>query len=102
MNCLLQAIDIFIFPSLFEGLPFALIEAQCAGLKVFASDTISRESKITDNLYFLSLSKGAKKWADEILRYRNYDRNSETELIKRAGYSIGTTVSLLKKLYNSV
>ena len=102
VNYLLQAMDVFIFPSLFEGLPFALIEAQCAGLKVFASDTISHESKMTDNLYFLSLSKGAKKWANEILRYRNYNRNNEAELIKRAGYSIETTVNFLKKLYNSI
>ena len=57
---------------------------------------------MTDNLYFLSLSKGAKKWANEILRYRNYNRNNEAELIKRAGYSIETTVNFLKKLYNSI
>ena len=56
----LNAMDIFIFPSLYEGLGMALIEAQISGLKCLASKNVPLEAKITDNVKFLSLTK--KEW----------------------------------------
>lgn len=64
---LYQGMDAFILPSNFEGLPIAGIEAQSAGLPCFMSDEITKESRITENCYFIPLKAGAKQWAVEIL-----------------------------------
>jgi len=61
-----SAFDIFVFPSLFEGLGIALIEAQTNGLKCIASDTIPKEVNVTKNVKFMSLNKSPKEWANSI------------------------------------
>lgn len=53
VNEYMQAFDLFLFPSLYEGLGIVLIEAQASGLKCFASDTIPKNVKISDNLILL-------------------------------------------------
>ena len=65
VNNLLQAMDGFIFPSIYEGLPFTLIEAQAAGLPILASDTVSEDVKITDCIEFCSLNISPSEWADK-------------------------------------
>lgn len=63
-----QAMDAFIFPSLYEGLPVALIEAQAADLPCFLTDTISDETKIVnENYHKIPLSGGAQTWAEKVL-----------------------------------
>lgn len=63
----LSAMDLFLFPSLFEGLPVAPLEAQGNGVPVLASEGIMPyELKINDNFLFFSLKKSSKEWADEI------------------------------------
>lgn len=68
---LYQGMDAFLLPSNFEGLPIAGIEAQSAGLPCFMSDEITKESRITENCYFIPLKAGAKRWADVILKKKN-------------------------------
>ncbi len=87
---LLQTFDTFVFPSLFEGLPVVLFEAQAAGLKIFAADTISDKSKITSNFKFLSLKSPAKEWAELILNCceEGYDRLISNEEMKKSNYDI--------------
>jgi len=64
---LLHAMNVFIFPSLYEGLPRALIEAQAAGLLCVASDRITREAAAgPDHVWFLPLENGAEGWAQTI------------------------------------
>lgn len=65
---LYQAMDVFVLPSRYEGLPAASVEAQLAGLKVVASARITRDAKIRKDMTFLELSAGAEKWAEEALR----------------------------------
>jgi glycosyltransferase involved in cell wall biosynthesis len=72
---LIQSFDIFLFPSLFEGLPVTLIEAQANGLKCVVSSTISNECKITGNVEFVSLDKSAKEWAEKVLSLRDSKRD---------------------------
>ena len=64
--------DCFILPSLFEGLPFTLVEAQANGLKCYVSrGKVSEESKIIDNMEFIDLSMGEKYWATRIFECSN-------------------------------
>src|SRR5699024_6387747 len=63
---LLQAFDIFIFPSIYEGLPVTLVEAQASGLPIIASDSITKEVKITNLVNFRSIHEEPIKWAQTI------------------------------------
>ena len=94
---LLQAMDVFIFPSFYEGLGVALIEAQAAGLPCFASDTIPEEAKVTDLVHFLPLNS-PELWADAILSDHT-PRRKTTQQIIDAGYDIHTTAKWLTDFY---
>ena len=71
---LYQAMDIFLLPSLFEGLPVAALEAQAAGLPCILSDTITKEVKVTDYVKFMEIAEGAGKWCDAILEMKQKKR----------------------------
>ena len=101
VNELMQAMDIFLFPSLYEGLPVVLIEAQAASLPIFTSkDVVSNEVNITDKVKFISLKESSKKWADEILKC-DLNRKSTYKDIKNAGYLIEDTAKELLNFYLS-
>lgn len=94
----LQAMDLFAFPSRFEGLGNALIEAQTAGLKCVASDHVPMATKVTDNIIYLELDKN--EWIREILKYVNgYDRQVMDEYIRVAGYDIREEIKVLEHIY---
>ena len=98
---LLQAMDLFLMPSIFEGQPFVLIEAQCAGLPCLVSDVINQDICLTENIKRYSLKQSAKEWANEIARMvASYHRKSEHEAIKQKGYSIAETISYLERVYD--
>ena len=67
MGRLYQAMDVFLLPSLYEGLPLVAVEAQAAGLKVVVSDVVTEEAKVRGDMAFLPLSAGAERWAEEAL-----------------------------------
>src|SRR5262249_49008326 len=76
---LLGAMDLFLFPSLYEGSPVVLIETQAAGLPCVISDTISPEAVVVEGLVErLSLSESAGKWADAVLSPRPDRKSSRT------------------------
>lgn len=102
VNELLQAMDIFIFPSLFEGLPVTLIEAQSAGLPIIASDTITREVEITNLILFKSIDQDPKTWARAIDDQLILFREDMTLEVTDAGYDVKETVKLLEKIYQTV
>ncbi len=62
INELIQAMDIMLFPSLFEGLPNVVLEWQAAGLPCILSDTITKECKVYDMVYYLPINEGVKEW----------------------------------------
>ena len=92
---LLNAFDVMIFPSFYEGMPNAIIEAQATDLPCVISDTISRDVKITDNVYFMSLASDSKKWAEKALSVSKQHRKDVSDVIIKSGYSISTTVNIL-------
>ncbi|WP_421381812.1 glycosyltransferase [Bacillus salacetis] len=96
----LQAMDIFILPSYFEGLPIVGVEAQAAGLPCIFSSTITKDSDITGLVEFIDLNKPIQFWSDEILRYANgYNRKDMFSSIVEAGYEINSTVEWLEDFY---
>ncbi len=95
---LLQAIDIFLLPSFFEGLGIAVIEAQAAGLRCICSGNVPSEVAITNNVEFISLDD--EKWANKIFQLANeYERKDTTDIITAAGYNIKYEAKELEKLY---
>lgn len=96
---ILQALDAYVMPSLYEGLSVAAVEAQCAGLPVILSDTMSGQTVITGNCRMVSLRRTAEEWAERILEFRGVrNKNAEKE-VRRAGFHIRETASFLQEYY---
>lgn len=101
---LMQAMDVFALPSLFEGLPIVGIEAECSGLPCVFSSKITKETKITEDVYFLPIEDiDCRKWVDKLEEIRNSknDREKAKEKIIEAGYDIEKEVDKLKKFFES-
>lgn len=100
VNELMQAMDVFVFPSLWEGLPLTGIEAQATGLPVVMSDVITKEVCVTENVHMMSLKDSAEKWANKILEVcSNFERKNVQQQIIDAGFDIRTTAKWLQEFY---
>lgn len=99
VNELLQAMDVFVFPSKLEGLPLSLVEAQAAGLPCILSDKVAKETAITNLVQFVPLRESARNWAITVLSEKNRQRKNLSEQIKIAHYDITENVSWLQHLY---
>ena len=89
-----SAFDVFLMPSIYEGLPVVGIEAQSEGLPCFFSSNISNLIKITQNAHVLPLSMGPQKWAEVILAtsIEKSNRNEYADKVSASGFSIKSTV----------
>lgn len=96
---LMQAMDIFLFPSIFEGLGIALVEAQTEGLRVFASDQVIPQSvKITELLTFVSLEDNAEKWSEIIEKNLDISRENMKNELEYSEYNIKYAAKELENL----
>ena len=99
---IMQALDCFIMPSKYEGLPFVLVEAQCSGLYCIISDTINHDVEITDNIEFKSINSNPQEWSQSIANsMRNFTRKSQSMILQEKGYSIVDTVRYLENVYRN-
>lgn len=96
---LMQAMDCFVFPSKFEGLPVVGIEAQAAGLPCYFADTITREVGVTELAQFLPLKNNARQWAERIMQVPAVSRYNANEKVAQAGYDISTAINKVENLY---
>lgn len=99
----LSAFDVFLFPSLFEGLSIAALEAQASGIPVLASaNVISKEAKLNENFKFYSLDNTARDWAKQLLYLRENCKREAKKCVMQnfmqSGYEINTEVKKLEKL----
>ncbi|MFA9463367.1 MAG: glycosyltransferase family 1 protein [Velocimicrobium sp.] len=76
----IQGMDIFILPSLFEGLPVVCVEAQAIGLPCLISSTVTKEIAINQNIEFVSIFDSPKKWGNSILEMRKRSRQENIEM----------------------
>jgi glycosyltransferase involved in cell wall biosynthesis len=95
---LMQGMDLFLFPSLFEGLPVVLVEAQAAGLNCVVSDAVTRESDVTGRIQFISLKDSPDVWASKILA-STYEHVDTSQLLRKNGYDTGSMVEWLTGFY---
>lgn len=102
VNRILQAVDVFVLPSLYEGLPLTAVEAQTSGAQCVFSTTISADCQMTDIVSFLSLQESASVWAETIIRVSKNVRTSQDMKIAAAGFDIQKTAAWLQKFYTDL
>ncbi len=98
---LLQAMDVFLLPSFFEGFCISLLEAQSIGLPCIASDIIPHEVQLTELITTLSLDTDNKIWAKTILSHVSYQRESFHTTIEKKGYDTRSNASWLSNFYHT-
>lgn len=97
---LMQAMDVFVFPSLYEGLPVTMVEAQASGLPCIISDKVPPECILTDGLVnIMPLSASPEAWAEKILTMRAAPRTDRREEIAAHGFDISTEAVKLQEFY---
>lgn len=98
---LLMAMDLFVMPSLYEGLPIVGVEAQATGLRVLAADSVSKETKIINEFEFFSLNEENNIIADRIVGYmkKSYNREQANSIVENAGYNMTETARKLMDMY---
>ena len=99
VNKILQAMDVFVFPSFFEGLGIVAIEAQAAGLHTICSENIPPEANMTDLFHKLNISDGKEVWVNEILKYIKYERSDRVELLRKNGYEARESAKTIENIY---
>lgn len=95
ISYLLKSMDVFLMPSLYEGLPISAVEAQASNLKLILSSEVAKETKLSENVHFVSLNKTPKEWAEVILsKPMNNTPCTEMEM-----YDMKKTAKQLERIY---
>lgn len=98
---LMQAMDVILMPSFFEGLPVSLVEAQASGLPILCSNTITKDVDVTGLCSFLPLDD-INAWVDAIQTIDVSKRTDVSNLIIESGYDVRTTTKWLEQFYCSI
>ena len=99
---LLQAMDVFVFPSLYEGLPVTLVEVQASGLPCLISDKVPIECKITEAVQQIALTDSPAIWAERAIEAARMPRKNTYKEIRAAGYAIVENANRLQKMYEEM
>lgn len=95
----LQVMDVFVFPSLYEGLPGSVLEAQAAGLQCFISENITDEVCATDLVNLISLIQTPKYWANKILAKKDVERKNMSNELINSGFDVDQLAENLEGFY---
>ena len=100
VNDLMQAMDVFVLPSLYEGFPLTMVEAQTSGLPCVISDKVPMECAVTNGLVSSAkLSDGVDVWVSEILKTKAIERKSRLDEIVESGFDIKQAAKWLEDYY---
>ena len=99
VNELYQAMDVFILPSLYEGLPVVGVEAQASGLLCELANTMTEETKVLSSTNFINLNLSAGKWTDKIIEdYNKFERKNVSKEFENNGFNIKKEAKKLQKI----
>lgn len=96
---LYQAMDVFVLPSLFEGIPLVGIEAQAAGLPCVFSDRVPQEVQTTDACAFLPLEAPLTEWAERVLAFGTKEREDHSLKLQKSNYNVRYAINRLEEFY---
>lgn len=96
-----QAMDYFVYPSRFEGLPGTMVEAQTSGLRCVMSDTICEEVIATDLVHTMDIQAKAALWAEYIQNTADYERKSYVEEMQKAGFDVKEQADRMMRFYET-
>lgn len=102
VNAYMMAMDAFLFPSLFEGLPVTIIEAQAAGLPIVLSSSITKEILLTPTVTMVDITEPLSIWRDAVCKYSNFNRNNNYNEIIYGLYDIKRNAKNLERFYENV
>lgn len=98
-----QAFDYFVFPSVFEGFPGSVLEAQAAGLHCLVSDKVTKEVALTPLVSYRSIQEPPQRWAEEILANEKEVRNRKVDVssIREKGFDVQGQATLMEEFYRT-
>lgn len=96
-----QAMDYFVYPSRYEGLPGTVLEAQTSGLRCLMSDSICEEVAVTELVRTMGLKDSPESWAEYIEKTKEYDRTSHLKEISEAGFDVGMQAEKMMEFYET-
>lgn len=99
ISALMSAMDVFVFPSIFEGFPVTLVEAQSSDLPCVISDTFSKTAIVSDKVTVLSLQDSPRKWAETIANTEKRERKDCAAMITNAGLDVKANAKQLESVY---
>ena len=94
-----QAMDFFLLPSFYEGLPGVAVEAQASGLRGILSDAITTETAMTSLMEFRSVQEPARVWADRIMACGHYERQNMLKQMQETGFDVKNLANRLQDFY---
>lgn len=103
-NCneYMMAMDALVFPSLFEGFPITVIEAEATGLPVVMSDVITNEVDLTALIHRHSLTDSPQDWACTVCEVKNIDRHAQNRFIVESKYNMRTSITMITNIYQEM
>ena len=102
VNECLMSMDVFIFPSLFEGFPLSVVEAEATGLPVVMSDTITKEIDLLDSVERCSIKDDPAIWAERVCKLRRNERQACNQMISNSKYNMSVAAKMVMSLYDKM